>query len=70
MNEGRKIRTIQIPKWMDTAVSELAIKHNRKVEKEIEFLVKAALEREAKAGNRPDSIVFLAGTGPAMGEKS
>jgi hypothetical protein len=56
MKEWRKTRIIQIPVWMDTAISELAIKHNKDVESEIECLVKAAIEH-AETG--PTSMAAL-----------
>jgi hypothetical protein len=61
MEKERSPKTIQIPKWINNAVSELALKHNRDVGSEIESLVKAALEREAGTGNRLN---------PAVGEKA
>jgi hypothetical protein len=39
----KKPRTIQIPEWVDAAVSELAVKDKRSVSGEIEFLVEAAM---------------------------
>jgi hypothetical protein len=43
MKEKKRPRTIQIPEWMDAAVSELAIQDKRSVSGEIEFLVEAAM---------------------------
>jgi hypothetical protein len=68
--KGRSPKTIQIPKWINAAVSELALKHNRDVGSEIESLVKAALEREAGAGNRPNSAAALSRAESALGEKA
>jgi hypothetical protein len=44
MKEKRVSRGIQIPKWMNTAITELAKKQKRSVNGEIEFLVESALE--------------------------
>lgn len=47
MKERKKPRTVQIPQWMEAAVSELAVKDKRSVSGEIEFLVKAAMRSHA-----------------------
>jgi hypothetical protein len=44
MKEKKNIRAIQIPLWMDAAVSELAVKDKRNVSGEIEFLVESAIK--------------------------
>jgi hypothetical protein len=54
MKKGREFRTIQIPEWMDAAISDLAAKHKRNTDVEIEFLVKAAIEHSPKPGSGPD----------------
>jgi hypothetical protein len=59
MNEMRKSRVIYIPEWVNTAISELAIEHNRNMDREIELLAKAAIEYEARSGDRPDSVIAL-----------
>jgi hypothetical protein len=43
MKERKKPRTIQIPLWMDSAVSELAVQNKRSISAEIEFLVEVAM---------------------------
>jgi hypothetical protein len=53
MDKEGQTRTIRIPVWMDAVISELALKHNQKVECEIESLVAAALDHEAKTGEAP-----------------
>jgi hypothetical protein len=59
MKERRITRKIQIPESMEAAISGLALKHNRDMEAEIEFLVRTALEREAKTGEKSDPAVIL-----------
>jgi hypothetical protein len=54
MKNEKEFRTIQIPEWMDAAISDLAAKHNRNMDGEIEFLVNAAVERSAKPGSGAD----------------
>jgi hypothetical protein len=44
MEVKKKPRTIQIPAWMDAAISELAAKDKRSVNGEIEFLVESAMQ--------------------------
>jgi hypothetical protein len=58
MKNGRRIRSVRIPVWMDKAVSGLALEHERNVAGEIEFLVETAIKRyrnrvvePAKAGD-------------------
>jgi hypothetical protein len=70
MEERRSPQTIFIPQWMNTAVSELAIMHNRDMNSEIELLVKAAMKREAGAGNRPNSAAALSRAGQQTGKKA
>jgi hypothetical protein len=51
MEKRKKPRTIQIPQWMDAAVSELAVKDKRSVSGEIEFLVEAAMRNHTGIGD-------------------
>jgi hypothetical protein len=57
--EKKKPRTIQIPLWMNAAVSELAVKDKRSVSGEIEFLVAAAIRGDIKRGKVPGSMPIL-----------
>jgi hypothetical protein len=59
MKKGKEFRTIQIPEWMDAAISDLAAKHKRNMNGEIAFLVKTAVERSPKPGSRPDPASVL-----------
>jgi hypothetical protein len=59
MKKEKKFKTIQIPEWMDAAVSDLAAKHNRDMDSEIAFLVKAAIEHSSKPGNGADPVSVL-----------
>jgi hypothetical protein len=43
--KGYKARSIQIPEWMNSAVTDLAIKHKRSVNAEIEYLVESGLQQ-------------------------
>ncbi|GHV12362.1 hypothetical protein FACS189491_05220 [Spirochaetia bacterium] len=61
MKERKKSRAIQIPEWMDAAVSELAVKDKRSVSGEIEFLVEAAMRNYAKGRN-------VSGSAPGLPE--
>jgi plasmid stability protein len=69
MKEMMKARAIQIPEWMNAAISGLAAEHSRNMEDEIKFLVKAALEYDAKA-KQGQSATALLRAGPVMGEKT
>jgi hypothetical protein len=70
MNESwRKSRRIYIPEWLNTAISELAIKQGRNMDSEIELLAKAAIEYEARSGNRPDSVIALSKAERVIREK-
>jgi hypothetical protein len=60
-------RTIHIPEWMNSAISELAVKHNRDMESEIEYLVKAAIRHAAETGHRSTPAASRAESAP--GEK-
>jgi hypothetical protein len=59
MKMRKKPRTVQIPEWMDAAVSELAAKDKRSVSGEIEFLVEAAMRNCAGRGDGADSMPGL-----------
>jgi hypothetical protein len=59
MKKGETFRTIQIPEWMDAAITDLAAKHNRDTESEIAFLIKAALEHLPKPGSGDDPASVL-----------
>ena len=47
MNKQRIQSSINLPVWMDTAIRELADKHKRPLNREIEFLVEEALKNLA-----------------------
>jgi hypothetical protein len=53
--QGKEERQIEIPEWMDRAVTELAAKENRTVDGEIARLVETALKREEKGGSSKES---------------
>ncbi|AEF83283.1 hypothetical protein [Leadbettera azotonutricia] len=59
MKEKKKLRTIQIPEWMDDAVFELAVKNKRSINEEIEFLVEAAVRSYTarKEANGPAAVL-------------
>jgi hypothetical protein len=59
MKEYGKPRTIQIPSWMDNAVSELALQHKRSIGAEIEFLVEAAMREYCEQGKPSESVQGL-----------
>lgn len=44
-----KPRTIQIPEWMDLAVSDLAEKNKRSISRQIEFLIEEAIKQTDSA---------------------
>ena len=44
MKTTKKIRAINLPVWMDLAVSDLARQHKRSISGEIEFLVEEAIK--------------------------
>lgn len=46
MKKQRIPTSINLPVWMDTAVRDLAEKHKRPLNREIEFLVEEALKNE------------------------
>ncbi|GHT67603.1 hypothetical protein FACS1894110_13410 [Spirochaetia bacterium] len=66
MKERKKPRTVQLPQWMDAAVSELAVKDKRSVSGEIEFLVAAAMRNHAQMGDGAGAIPVLSGTETSM----
>ncbi|WP_041611249.1 hypothetical protein [Treponema primitia] len=59
MKERKKPRTIQIPLWMDAAVSELALLHKRSISAEIEFLVEAAMREYGERTKVSESAQVL-----------
>jgi hypothetical protein len=67
MKERKKPRTIQIPTWMDAAVSELAAQDKRSISGEIEFLVEAAMRNCAGRGDGAGSMPGLPEMEASMG---
>jgi hypothetical protein len=53
MEKRWKSRAIQIPEWMNTAVSRLAQADDRDVDSEIALLVKSALDHGAACRTEP-----------------
>jgi hypothetical protein len=62
VKERKKPRTVQIPQWMDAAVSELAVKDKRSISGEIEFLVEAAIRDYNGQGRASGAVRAVAGT--------
>jgi hypothetical protein len=63
MENGKKPRKIQIPEWMEAAVSELAEKDKRTVNREIEFLVEQAVRNCTAKDGVPGAVPVLTGNG-------
>jgi hypothetical protein len=52
MKEQKKLRSVQLPLWMDTAIYDLAQKHKRSVSSEIAFLIEQEIKNQPEYANR------------------